>query len=257
MIRDMRLFICAGLSVVGHFALANGLGRLPKRIDTAKRIISLRVVSPPPSLEPPPEPAAVPQASAPKQVTHIRTRMHAAAPPAADLPQQEAPPPERPSLANTGPAGPVFGVTMESTSQAGTGPSLPIGSSGAAVGGTDDPEEHGGTKGQMAPVPAYQVTTLPLPQGRCVGKYTDEAKRAAIEGTVILDLTVSETGRTRDIHVVSGLEHGLTEAAVAAIKECRFSPGEKDGSPVAVRVRGFKIRFLMQDDVLLCRVPPV
>ena len=89
---------------------------------------------------------------------------------------------------------------------------------------------------------------MPLPQGRCVGKYTEEAKRAAIEGTVVLDLIVSETGRARDIHVVSGLGHGLTEAAVAALKECRFSPGEKDGKPVPVRVRGFKIRFLMQDE---------
>jgi periplasmic protein TonB len=253
MIRDTRLFICAGLSIVGHLALANGLGHLPRRTDTAKRIISLRVVSPPPSLEPPPEPAAVPQAAAPKQVTHVRSRVHAAAPPTTDVPKQEAPPPERPSLANTGPSGPVFGVTMESTSQAGSGPSMPIGNSGGAEGASDDGVEHGSGangkgKGLMAPVPAYQVTTMPLPQGRCIGKYTDEAKRAAIEGTVILDLIVSETGRARDIRVVSGLEHGLTDAAIAAIKECRFTPGEKDGTPVAVRVRGFKIRFLLQND---------
>jgi protein TonB len=248
MIRDTRILICAGLSIVGHFALANGLGHLPRRIETAKRIISLRVVSPPPSLEPPPEPAAAPQVSAPKQITHLRSRVHAAPPPTADLPRQEAPPPERPSLANTGPAGPVFGVTMESTSQAGSGPSIPIGNSGGAVGAGDDGVEHGGgAKGAMAPVPAYQVTAMPLPQGRCVGKYTDEAKRAAIEGTVILDLTVSETGRPRDIRVVSGLGHGLTEAAIAALKDCRFSPGEKDGMPVPVRVRGFKIRFLMEN----------
>jgi periplasmic protein TonB len=249
MIRDARLLICAGLSIVGHLALASGLGRLPRRTDTAKRIISLRVVSPPPTLEPPPEPVSTPQASTPKQVTHIRTRMHASPPPSADVPQQEAPPPERPSLANTGPAGPVFGVTMESTSQAGAGPSMPVGNSRGAVGAGDDGVEHGGgPKGAMAPVPAYQVTTMPLPQGRCVGKYTEEAKRAAIEGTVILDLIVSETGRVRDIHVVSGLEHGLTEAAIAAIKECRFSPGERDGTPVPVRVRGFKIRFMLDKD---------
>ncbi len=248
MIRDSRLLICAGLSVVGHLALANGLGRLPRRTDTAKRIISLRVVSPPPTIEPPPEPAATPQAPAPKQVTHVRARVHTAAPLAADVPKQEAPPPDRPQVANNGPVGPVFGVTMESTSQAGSGPAMPVGNSGGAVGATEDAVAHGGAKGAMAPVPAYQVTTMPLPQGRCVGKYTDEAKRAAIEGTVILDLIVSETGRTRDIHVVSGLEHGLTEAAIAAIKECRFSPGEKDGAPVAVRVRGFKIRFLLQND---------
>ena len=250
MIRDPRLFICAGLSIVGHLALANGLGRLPRRTDTAKRVISLRVVSPPTSLEPPPEPAVAPQPAAPKQVTHIRTRMHAAALPAASLPQNEAPPPERPSPANTGPAGPVFGVTMASTSQAGSGPSMRVGNSNGPVGASEDGLEHGGggDKGAMAPVPAYQVTAMPLPQGRCVGKYTEEAKRAAIEGTVILDLTVSETGRTRDIRVVSSLGDGLTEAAIAAIKECRFSPGEKDGMPVAVRVRGFKIRFLMQND---------
>ncbi len=248
MIRDSRLLICAGLSVVGHLALANGLGRLPRRTDTAKRIISLRVVSTPPTVEPPPEPAAAPRAPAPKQVTHVRARVRTAAPPTTDLPRQEAPPPDRPQVANTGPVGPVFGVTMESTSQAGSGPAMPIGNSGGAVGATEDAVAHGGAKGAMAPVPAYQVTTMPLPQGRCVGKYTDEAKRAAIEGTVILDLIVSETGRARDIHVVSGLEHGLTEAAIAALKECRFSPGEKDGAPVAVRVRGFKIRFLLQND---------
>jgi protein TonB len=247
MIRDSRLLVCAALSVVGHLALANGLGRLPRRTDIAKRIISLRVVSPPPSLEPPPEPSAATQAPAPAQVTHVRSRVHAAAP-ASDLPKQEAPPPDRPPVANNGPVGPVFGVTMESTSQAGNGPAIPVGNSGGAVGATEDAAAHGGAKGMMAPVPAYQVTTMPLPQGRCVGKYTEEAKRAAIEGTVILDLIVSETGRARDIHVVSGLEHGLTEAAITAIKDCRFSPGEKDGAPVAVRVRGFKIRFLLQND---------
>jgi protein TonB len=125
---------------------------------------------------------------------------------------------------------------------------MPVGNSGSAVGATDEEAEHGRGKGAMALVPAYELTTMPLPQGRCVGKYTDEAKRAAIEGTVILDLIVSETGRVRDIRVVSGLGHGLTEAAIAALKECHFSPGEKDGQPVPVRVRGFKIRFMLEND---------
>ena len=86
---------------------------------------------------------------------------------------------------------------------------------------------------------------MPLPRGRCIGHYTEEAKRAAVEGTVVLDLVVGEDGRVREVHVVSGLRYGLTEAAITAAKECRFSPGEKDGTPVPVRVRGFKIRFLL------------
>jgi hypothetical protein len=146
MMRDTRLFVCAGLSIVGHFALASGLGHLPKRIDTAKRIISLRVVSPPPTLDPPPEPAAAPQAPlpTPRQVTHQRSRVRTAPPVAPDVPRQETPPPERPALTNNGPAGPVFGITMESTSQAGSGPAMGVGHTGGAVAaGGDDDDGHG------------------------------------------------------------------------------------------------------------------
>jgi protein TonB len=113
------------------------------------------------------------------------------------------------------------------------------------------PAAHAGSPpaaGPAAPVAAYEVTTMPLPQGRCVGQYTEEAKRAAIEGTVVLDLVVAEDGRVREVRVVNGLSHGLTEAAVAAARACRFSPGEKDGTPVPVRVRGFKIRFVLQSN---------
>ena len=88
---------------------------------------------------------------------------------------------------------------------------------------------------------------MPLPQGRCAGKYTEDARAAATEGTVVLDLIVDEKGHARDIKVVSGLDHGLTEAAITALKECAFTPGEKEGHAVAVRVRGFKIRFVLQD----------
>jgi TonB family protein len=133
---------------------------------------------------------------------------------------------------------------MESTSTAGTGPAVPVGNTGAPT-----PNAAPGTpvKPVAAPVAAYEVTKMPLPQGRCSGKYTDEARAAATEGTVILDLVVDEGGHAREIKVVSGLEHGLTDAAITALKECRFTPGEKDGKPVPVRVRGFKIRFVMQD----------
>ena len=96
------------------------------------------------------------------------------------------------------------------------------------------------------PVAASEIAKMPLPPGRgCVGKYTDEARANATEGLVVLDLIVDEDGRTRDITVVQGLPHGLTEAAVNALKQCRFTPGQKNGNPVAVRVRGFKIWFLM------------
>ena len=41
--------------------------------------------------------------------------------------------------------------------------------------------------------------TAPLPQGGCEGHYTEEARRAAVEGTVILDVIIGETGLVRDV----------------------------------------------------------
>jgi TonB family protein len=88
---------------------------------------------------------------------------------------------------------------------------------------------------------------MPLPRGRCAGKYTEEARAAATEGVVVLDLIVDEHGRARDITAVEGLPHGLTEAAIAALQACTFTPGERNGQPVPVRIRGFKVRFFMTE----------
>lgn len=87
--------------------------------------------------------------------------------------------------------------------------------------------------------------SMPLPN-RCVGRYTREARQAAIEGTVVLDLVVGVDGRARDVQIVSGLGYGLDEAAIEAIVGCHFDPGEKGGVPVAVRIRGFKIKFFLR-----------
>jgi protein TonB len=96
-------------------------------------------------------------------------------------------------------------------------------------------------------VQAFEATKMPLPQGRCYGKYTDDARAAGVEGTVVLDIVVGEDGHVRDVQVAQGLGHGLDQAAIAALHACQFSPGEKDGKPVAVKIRGFKIRFVMQE----------
>jgi TonB family protein len=85
----------------------------------------------------------------------------------------------------------------------------------------------------------------PLPHGRCAGTYTKEALAAGIEGVVVLDVTVDEHGRPRDITVVQGLSHGLTDPALSALSACTFTPGESNGTPVPVRVRGYKVRFIL------------
>jgi TonB family protein len=68
-------------------------------------------------------------------------------------------------------------------------------------------------------------------------KYTKEARQAKIEGSVLLSLVVDENGVARNIKVVQSLDPGLDQAAIDSVRQWRFKPGQKDGSPVAVMVQ--------------------
>jgi periplasmic protein TonB len=248
---DPRLLICAAVSVIGHFALAKALERLPERPAVAvDRKIEVRVVAPPapPPPEPPkapePTPEPVPVVKPVPQVAPTKATPRRVQPTVQDVIPPSTPVAPNAAVVEQAATTPVFGVTLESTSTGGKGPAMPVGNTAAPTAG---PATATGPGPQAAPAAAAEVTKMPLPQGRCSGKYTDAARAAALEGTVVLDLIVDERGRARDIRVVEGLGHGLTEAAVAALKDCRFTPGERAGQPVPVRVRSFKIRFVMQD----------
>lgn len=66
--------------------------------------------------------------------------------------------------------------------------------------------------------------------------FSEEARKAKYEGTVVLWLVVGSDGRAHDIHISRSLGMGLDEKAVEAIRVWRFEPGRKDGIPVAVQV---------------------
>jgi TonB family protein len=63
-------------------------------------------------------------------------------------------------------------------------------------------------------------------------EYTDQARKKKINGTVVVSLTVTVDGTTRDIKVVKGLGYGLDEKAVEAVSHWKFSPALKDGQPI-------------------------
>ena len=65
--------------------------------------------------------------------------------------------------------------------------------------------------------------------------YTQEAKDARIQGTVVLSLVVNEDGKAEDIEVVRGIDPGLDLNAVDALGKWQFDPATKDGKPVAVQ----------------------
>lgn len=68
-------------------------------------------------------------------------------------------------------------------------------------------------------------------------RYTEDARRNQITGTVVLRVVFSSSGAVTDIKVVSGLPHGLTERAIEAGRQIRFIPAIKDGHFVSMYIQ--------------------
>jgi len=73
-----------------------------------------------------------------------------------------------------------------------------------------------------------RVLSKPEPQ------YTEEARRKQITGTVVLRVVFSRSGEVTNIRAAQALPFGLTEKAIVAARQIRFSPATKDGHPVSV-----------------------
>jgi TonB family protein len=75
-------------------------------------------------------------------------------------------------------------------------------------------------------------------------KYTDEARRRNLQGTVELEIVVREDGSVGDVRVTKSPDrtYGLDDAAVAAARQWRFKPGLRNGVPVATTV-GLVLEF--------------
>jgi periplasmic protein TonB len=110
--------------------------------------------------------------------------------------------------------------------------------SGGGVGVGYGPGVGAGTGGGMGGG-VYKVgggISAPKPLATPDPEYTDEARRAKIQGTCILWLIVGADGRPRDIKVVRGLGYGLDAKALETVKQWKFEPAQKDGTPVNVQV---------------------
>jgi TonB family protein len=67
--------------------------------------------------------------------------------------------------------------------------------------------------------------------------YSEEGRKAKIEGLVVLVLIVDEKGNPTNFRVISGLGMGLDEKAIQAVKGWKFEPAfGEDGKPVAAKI---------------------
>ena len=87
----------------------------------------------------------------------------------------------------------------------------------------------------------------PVPIYRPDPDYSEEARKARVQGTVILAIVVDEEGNPRNVRVVKPLGMGLDEKAIETVEKWRFRPGMKDGHPVKVMAQiGVNFRLLVK-----------
>lgn len=63
-------------------------------------------------------------------------------------------------------------------------------------------------------------------------EFTDEARKARLQGVVVLWAEIDESGRASNVRVTRGLGLGLDERAIEAVGKWRFRPATRGGRPV-------------------------
>jgi periplasmic protein TonB len=132
------------------------------------------------------------------------------------------------------PMSPVLGIPSNGT---GSGSGIGSGSGGGVGSGTGPgvgPGRGGGIGGGVfrvgGGVSAPRALETPDPE------YSEEARKAKYQGTVVLWLIVGPDGKPHDIKVSRPLGMGLDQKAVEAVRNWKFQPAMKDGKPVAVQI---------------------
>lgn len=69
---------------------------------------------------------------------------------------------------------------------------------------------------------------------RLEAEYSQEARKAKLQGQITLSLIVEPDGKVSGVRVLRPLGMGLDEQAIGAVMQWRFKPGTKDGKPVRV-----------------------
>jgi periplasmic protein TonB len=127
-------------------------------------------------------------------------------------------------------AGPGSGGGMGDGKGGGMGPGDGRGvgpGNGYNMGG-GDPRLGGGSG-----APATSVDQQPILLNNPQPRYTEEARKNKIQGTVLVRVLIGSDGAVKRVVVVRPLPDGLDEQAIQAAYQLRFKPAMKSGQPVS------------------------
>ncbi len=84
-----------------------------------------------------------------------------------------------------------------------------------------------------------EKVSYPSPQ------YTEIARKARIQGVVIVEAIIDKSGKVTNVKVLKGLPMGLDQAAADAVARWTFKPATLNGKPVAV-IYNLTVNFQLQ-----------
>ena len=92
------------------------------------------------------------------------------------------------------------------------------------------------TSSPLDGVKLIPLVVPPVAVKKVAPSYSERAARFGIEGDVVLRLVVNEKGKVKQVTVLQGLEYGLTQEAIRAVKKWRFEPATSGGIPVSTDI---------------------
>lgn len=229
-----RSTIIYGASIAFHVGLAVTVASIEHEERGEVIAIEMADAKAKPKKEPPKpvEPARVTEPDANAAKPKPAAAKAKVAPP--DAKPAAAPPPSQANQTTAAlDALPDFGINLSGTS-GGTGMAVPPGGYQAGSGAPAAQPTSAAPK-PLAPKPVDECSepvVKPKPKGVPSPAYTSAAREANVEGKVRVQVTVGPDGSVTSAQVISGLGHGLDEAALAAAKRATFEPGTRCGKPV-------------------------
>lgn len=95
------------------------------------------------------------------------------------------------------------------------------------------------------PIPVGGKVARPQPISTPKPVYTEMARKARIQGIVIVQLILDKNGRVTNAKALKPLPMGLTEATLDTVREWRYEPATLNGKPVDVYM-SITVTFTLQ-----------
>jgi periplasmic protein TonB len=107
------------------------------------------------------------------------------------------------------------------------------GTEGTGTGGNEAPPEPEPAPAPSGPLRVGGNVKAPVVVDRADPVYTETARKARVQGVVIVEAIIDKQGNVDNVKIVKGLPGGLSEEAMKAVRKWKFKPGTMNGVPVA------------------------